>query len=63
MAHGGTSVFAAADMESVAEAADRLNVSKTYLYKLIRQGKLAAWVVGGKLIVVKADIDKLKKAS
>lgn len=51
------------ELESVAHAAQRLGLSPSYLYRLIRLGKLPAWEVAQKLVVRMADVDLLRKAS
>ena len=51
------------ELESVSQAAQRIGISSAYLYRLIRLGKLPAWDVAGKLVILKHDADQLKKAS
>jgi len=48
------------DLESVAQAAQRYGyTSPTFIYRLIRQDRLPAWEVAGRLVVLKSDVDKL----
>lgn len=51
------------DLESVAQAAQRIGISTAYIYRMIRKDRLPAWQVAGKWVVRKADVDQLRKAS
>jgi len=51
------------DLESVSQAAQRLGLTPRAVYKMIDTSRLPAWKVAGKLVVRKADVDRLKKAS
>jgi excisionase family DNA binding protein len=45
------------DLESVAQAAKRARVSTGYLYRLIRLGKLDSYEIGGRLMLLRRDVD------
>lgn len=49
----------AIDLESVSHASKRLGLSATsgYLYRLIRTGKLDAYEMGGRLMLLRSDVD------
>jgi excisionase family DNA binding protein len=51
------------ELESVSQAAQRIGISPAYVYRMIRKSRLPAWEVAGKLVVRKADVDQLRKAS
>jgi excisionase family DNA binding protein len=51
------------DLESVAQAAQRLGLTPRAVYKMIHTERLQAWKVAGKLVVLKAEVDQLQKAS
>jgi excisionase family DNA binding protein len=54
------------DLESVSQAAKRVPVNRSYLYRLIQTGKLDSYSVGGKLMLLKEDTDRFiqqRKAS
>jgi len=51
------------DLESVAQAATRIQISTAYIYRMIRKGRLPAWDVAGKLVVLKSDVDQLRKSA
>lgn len=54
------------EVESVSNAAKRVGVSSGYLYKLIRDRKLKAIELEGRLLLISSDIDSLiqkRKAS
>lgn len=56
----------AIDLESVSQGARRAAVSSAWLYRLIREGKLNAYLVGERLMLHKCDVDEFiaaRKAS
>ena len=51
------------ELESVAQAAQRIGISSAYVYRMIRKSRLPAWEVAGKLVVRKADVDQLRTSA
>jgi excisionase family DNA binding protein len=49
----------ASELEAVSVSARRAGLSANYLYRLIRERKLKAYEVGGKLLLHKPDVDSL----
>lgn len=65
MQHDGENVRAS-ELESVTMAALRSGLSRSYLYRLIRMGKVDTYLVGGRNMLHRKDIDRLiyrRKAS
>ena len=58
MKRDGT-VILAHDLETVAMAASRLNVSNSWVYTLIKQGKLDYYEIGNRKLVHVRDINAL----
>ena len=58
-------IVRAYELESVADGADRLGVSRTYLYRLMKRGDLDYYEIGNRKLVHRRDIDYLiqKRAS
>ena len=48
------------DLLSVGRAAKELNISRVWLYQLIKNGKVSAIRLGGILFVPKSEIERLK---
>lgn len=69
MSHAGkpmathSGVVPISEVESVAQAAQRIGISTAYVYRMIRKGKIPAWELAGKLVVLKSDVDQLRKKS
>lgn len=49
----------ACELESVADAASRLGVSRAYLYRLIREDALDYYIISDRKYVLERDIDTL----
>lgn len=47
------------DLESVAQASKRLGLSARSLYRFIRSGRVSGYLVGGRIMVHRAEIDEM----
>ena len=59
-------IIAPGDLESVSQAAQRIPVTRGYLYRMIQAGKLDSYEIGGRLMLLKDDTDRFiqqRKAS
>ena len=58
-------IIRAYDLETVADGAFRMGVSPSWVYQLIKHGKLDWYEVGGRKLIHRRDIDQLiqKRAS
>ena len=45
------------DLESVSQGSKRAGLNASYFYRLIREGKLDAYVVGGRIMLHRSDVD------
>lgn len=45
------------DLESVSQGAKRAGLNASYFYRLIRDDKLDAYVVGGRIMLHRSDVD------
>ena len=51
------------ELESVAQAAQRLGLTARAVYKMIDTKRLPAWKVAGRLVVRKDHVDQLMKSA
>ena len=51
------------DLLSVGRAAKNLNISRVWLYHLIKDGKVNTIRLGGILFVLKSEVERLKRES
>lgn len=58
MQHDGR-LIRAIDLESIGMASERSGISRSYLYRLIRLGKLDHYVLGGRMLVHRRDVDAI----